>query len=104
MSDHDMSDDEDDLERAKARKLHENAVQPTGGASTSLADTQTMGMGASSKDSQTNKSALPPAARPRDSFDGETIFAVGDDGADWSDGSDDDGDEGRKLTRKISPP
>jgi hypothetical protein len=33
------------------------------------------------------------------SLDGETIFAVGDEGAEWSDGEDSD-DERKKLTGK----
>ncbi|KAL3423191.1 hypothetical protein PVAG01_04938 [Phlyctema vagabunda] len=39
---------------------------------------------------------------PRESLDGETIFAVGEDGDRWSDdGSDDDDEEGKKL---VAPP
>ena len=39
--------------------------------------------------------------RPRESLDGETIFAVGgEDGDEWSDGEMED-DERRKLTTKI---
>jgi hypothetical protein len=43
-----------------------------------------------------------PAPRPRESLDGETIFAVGDDGVEWSEGEEEDasGDEMKKLTGK----
>lgn len=79
-------------------KLHERAVSPSGGAATSLTDTINISP-------PRKRSPAPP--RPRESLDGETIFAVGDDGVEWSEGEeeDDDGaDETRKLTRKISPP
>ena len=42
----------------------------------------------------------PPPARPRESLDGETIFAVGE-GEDWSDADDSDTEEHGRLTRKI---
>lgn len=42
----------------------------------------------------------PPPARPRESLDGETIFAVGE-GEDWSDADDSDTGEHGRLTRKI---
>lgn len=98
-----MSDNEydSDPESIATRKMHAKAAQPTGGASTSLADT----VEPAGKSSKAANDSLPPAARPRESLDGETMFAVGDDGMEWSDGSDDDDDdEGRKLTKKISPP
>ena len=41
-----------------------------------------------------------PSPRPRESFDGETIFAVGE--TEWSDADDSEDDDRRKLTRKIS--
>jgi hypothetical protein len=34
------------------------------------------------------------------SLEGETIFAVGDEGGEWSDGEDSDDDERKKLTGK----
>lgn len=34
---------------------------------------------------------------PRESLDGETIFAVGEDGDRWSDDDDGDSEEGKKL-------
>lgn len=40
-----------------------------------------------------------PPPQSRMSLDGETIFAVGDEGGDWSDGDDSD-DERKKLTGK----
>lgn len=98
MSDNDF---DDDPEEVAAKRLERNAAQPTGGASTSLVDTMPV---STKKESHVTRD-LPAAAKPRDSFDGETIFAVGDEGIEWSDGSDeDDGDEGRKVTRKINPP
>ena len=51
----------------------------------------------------TNKeTSVSAPSRPRESLDGETIFAVGDDVGGFSDSDDDD--ENKKLTRKISAP
>ena len=78
------------------RKDFERAVSPQGGVATSLTDTlPTNPTSAQRKPS--------PAPRPRESLDGETIFAVGDDGIEWSEGEEED-DERKGLTRKISPP
>ncbi|KAK4998764.1 Membrane protein ptm1 [Elasticomyces elasticus] len=41
-----------------------------------------------------------PAPLPRASLDGETIFAVGEDGDKWSDSEDERGEEGKRLTSK----
>ena len=78
--------------------MEERAVSPSGGASTSLTDTFTI------NPPQRKASPVPPITRPRESLDGETIFAVGegDDGVEWSDGEEED--ERKGLTRKISPP
>ena len=50
---------------------------------------------------QLSSSPQPPLARPRESLDGETIFAVGEEGdedrEEWDD-ADDGADEGKKLT------
>jgi hypothetical protein len=97
-----MGDSMDDLtpsptndpESGASRKDFERAVSPSGGAATSLTD-------------QASTRALrktSPAPKPRESLDGETIFAVGDDGVEWSEGEaedDADADETRKLTKKI---
>ena len=84
----DLSDD--DPEAAAARKAEERAVSPSGGAATTLT-------GTFNPPTSTRKREEAPN---RDSFDGETIFAVGDDGVEFSD----DEDERKGLTRKISPP
>ncbi|KAI1359850.1 lung seven transmembrane receptor-domain-containing protein [Xylaria arbuscula] len=54
--------------------------------------------GASSTTQGTSR-APPKPESPRDSFDGETIFAVGEDGDKFSDDEDDDGGEGSKLVK-----
>jgi hypothetical protein len=41
-----------------------------------------------------------PPPQSRMSLEGETIFAVGDEGGEWSDGEDSDDDERKKLTGK----
>lgn len=41
-----------------------------------------------------------PREIPRESLDGETIFAVGEDGDKWSDDEEDDDSEGKKLVGK----
>ncbi len=109
-SDLGMGDSLDDLtpspshdpEAARAsRKDHEYAVSPSGGAATSFTDT----LSTNPTQSQRKPSPAPPQApRPRESLDGETIFAVGDDGIEWSEGEEEEEDERKGLTRKISPP
>jgi hypothetical protein len=37
---------------------------------------------------------------PRESLDGETIFAVGEDGDKWSDNEEGEAEEGKKLVGK----
>ena len=85
-----------DPEAGATRKEFERAVSPSGGAATSLTDTL------STNPTQSQRK-MSPAPKPRESLDGETIFAVGDDGIEWSEGEDED-DERKGLTRKISPP
>ena len=76
------------------RKLHDRAVSPSGGASTSFTD--------SFHPTPSKSTSTSAAPRPRESLDGETIFAVGEgDDIEWSDGEEVD-DEGKRLTRKIS--
>ena len=97
--------DEDDEE--VARKDHERAVPPTGGASTTMMDSMASEPPPARKPSpapalQNSSQVPPPIGAPpqsRMSLDGETIFAVGDEGGEWSDGEDSD-DERRKLTSK----
>jgi hypothetical protein len=44
-----------------------------------------------------------PRDIPRESLDGETIFAVGEDGDRWSEDDENDGDgEGKKLVGKSA--
>ncbi|KAI0104181.1 lung seven transmembrane receptor-domain-containing protein [Nemania sp. FL0031] len=50
--------------------------------------------------SQGTSRAVPKPESPRDSFDGETIFAVGEDGDKFSDDEDDEEEEGSKLVGK----
>jgi len=102
-----LSDDEEDEEEATARKDHERAVSPSGGAATSMMDSlaqePTPARKASPAPALQNSSYAPPTSRAppqsRMSLDGETIFAVGDEGGEWSDGVDSD-DERRNLTGK----
>ncbi|KEF53115.1 uncharacterized protein A1O9_11023 [Exophiala aquamarina CBS 119918] len=93
-----LSDDEE-----QARKDEERAVPPSGDASTSLSNAVNIAppRKSSPAPAQQNSSRAPPP-RPRESLDGETIFAVGDDGMEWSEGEeeDDTDDETRKLNRK----
>jgi len=91
-----LSDDEDDddVEAQAQRKLHERAVSPGGPASTSITDQ------AFAPPPRDDSSRRPPPSRPRESLDGETIFAVGE-GEDWSDGDDSDIEEHGRLTKKI---
>ena len=100
----DSLDDEDDDEEA-ARKDHERALPPTGGASTSVMDSLAQEPPPLRKPSaapalQNSSQAPPPIAPPRSrmSLDGETIFAVGDEGGEWSDGEEESDDERKKLT------
>jgi len=93
-----LSDDEE-----QGRKDEPRAIPPSGGASTSLSDAVNIAPPRKTSPSpaiQNNSKAPPP--RPRESLDGETIFAVGDDGIEWSEGEeeDDTDDETRKLNRK----
>lgn len=91
-----ISDDEDDdVESHAQKKLEERAVPPSGAASTSFADQAHTSVGGTN-----SASRAPPPARPRESLDGETIFAVGE-GEDWSDAGDSDADEHGRLTKKI---
>lgn len=92
-----FSDDEE-----TARKDHEREVGPTGGASTSLTDAVNISPRKASPAPalQNNSRAPPNPPRPRESLDGETIFAVGDDGIEWSDGEEESDDEHKKLTSK----
>jgi hypothetical protein len=94
-----LSDDEE-----QARKDEARAVSPSGGASTSITDGANF--------STTRKPSPPPALLnssktptappgPRESLDGETMFAVGDDGIEWSEGEEESDDERKKLTKKI---
>lgn len=87
-----ISDDEDDPETKAQKKLEEGSVQPGGSASTSFTD-QAFAPSARGTTSRT------APQRPRESLDGETIFAVGEHD-DWSDADDSDTEHGR-LTRKI---
>lgn len=90
-----LSDDEDDDIEARAqRKLHDRAVSPGGAASTSVTDQ------AYAPVARGTSAPKPPPSRPRESLDGETIFAVGE-GDDWSDGDDSEVEEHGRLTRKI---
>lgn len=93
-----LSDDEE-----QGRKDEQRAVPPTGGASTSLSDTLNASAprNASPAPALQNSSRAPPP-RVRESFDGETIFAVGDDGIEWSEGEEEDGSDNEmsKLNRK----
>lgn len=90
-----LSDDEDDdLESSAQRKLQERAVSPGGPASTSVTDQ------AFAPPPRKEQSSNPAPARPRESLDGETIFAVGE-GEEWSDADDSDAGEHGRLTRKI---
>ena len=96
-----LSDDEE-----QARKDIDRSVPPSGGASTSLADAistePNRPQASNSLPQNTSKAPQPPpqSTRPRESLDGETIFAVGDDGIEWSEGEDESDDETRKLNRK----
>ena len=69
-------------------------MSPDGPASTSITDQ------AYAPVARNNSAPKPPPSRPRESLDGETIFAVGE-GDDWSDGDDSDPEEHGRLTRKI---
>jgi hypothetical protein len=44
----------------------------------------------------------PPLSKSRQSLDGETIFAVGDEDAEWSEGEpeDEDGSEGKRMVKR----
>ncbi|KIW11985.1 hypothetical protein PV08_09259 [Exophiala spinifera] len=93
-----LSDDEE-----AARKDHERDVSPPGGASSSLTDAVNVSppRKASPAPALQNSSREPPnPPRVRESLDGETIFAVGDDNIEWSDGEEDSDDERKKLTSK----
>lgn len=92
-----LSDDEEDDPEANAqRKLYDKAVSPGGEASTSMTDQAYARMPTRT----TGPSRNPPPGRPRESLDGETIFAVGE-GEDWSDADDSDTEEHGRLTRKV---
>lgn len=82
------------MEAQSQRKMHERAVSPSGPASTSITD---QAFAPPPRDDSTRK---PLPARPRESLDGETIFAVGE-GEDWSDADDSDTGEHGRLTKKI---
>lgn len=88
----------DDPEAAATRKMYENAAQPSGGAATSMTDSMPT---TTRSQAHSTEAGAGSASKHRESFDGDTVFAVGDDGLEWSDGSDDETDEGRKFTRKI---
>lgn len=78
-------DDSDDDEEAQVGMKNSNPqAAPTNGASSAT---------------QGTSRAPPKLESPRDSFDGETIFAVGEDGDKFSDDEDDDGGEGSKLVK-----
>ena len=88
-------DEEDDLESRAQRKLHDRAVSPSGGASTSMTDQ------AYAPAARSGSGAAPkPPVQRRESLDGETIFAVGE-GDEWSDADDSDTGEHGRLTKKI---
>lgn len=54
-----------------------------------------------SKSPGPNPLAQHPPSRPRESLDGETIFAVGDEDGEWSEGEpEDDGDESKGMVRR----
>ncbi|OAL21157.1 hypothetical protein AYO20_11413 [Fonsecaea nubica] len=104
--------DDDDEEAANARKDQERAVPPSGGgAATSITDAIAHEPSGARRPSpapalQNSTQGAPPSKppnppQPRMSLDGETIFAVGDDGIEWSEGEDEDSDDERKkLTGK----
>ncbi|OCT45012.1 Membrane protein PTM1 [Cladophialophora carrionii] len=102
-----IADSLDDEDEEAARKDQERAVPPTGGASTTVMDSLAQEPPPARKPSpapalQNSSQAPPPIRAPpqsRMSLDGETIFAVGDEGGEWSDGEDSD-DERKKLTSK----
>jgi hypothetical protein len=58
--------------------------------------------GAARDASSMPQKAAPPPVHPRESLDGETIFAVGEDGERWSDDDDSprNSSEGKRLTGK----
>lgn len=97
--DEDDDDDPKDIEARAQRKLHERAVSPSGGASTSIAD-QAPAVSKSQSSLGGSGAPKPPPPRSRESLDGEAIFAVGEND-DWSDGEESDKDEHGRLTRKI---
>ncbi|KAK7747127.1 Membrane protein ptm1 [Diatrype stigma] len=78
-------DDSDDEEAQVGTKTRNVASQPAGAT------------GSSSQQSR----AAPKQESPRDSFDGETIFAVGEDGDKFSDDDEDESDE-EEETKLVS--
>ena len=95
LSDEDDDPSKDDEEAQRYARLEERAAPPSGGAATSISAT----LPGPSRHLESQTKAAPPS-RPRESLDGETMFAVGEDG-EWSDGEEEGDDEGRKLTTKI---
>ncbi|KPI38127.1 Membrane protein PTM1 [Cyphellophora attinorum] len=87
-------DSPDDPNNAKRREAELDLERDTfGGSSTAEAN-----RGAPSKPLGQH----PPSSKPRQSLDGETIFAVGDEDAEWSEGEpeDEDDGEGKRMVKK----
>lgn len=94
MSDEEDEPGKDDEEAQRYDKLEERAVRPSGGAATSISATLP-------EPNHHDPGQLRASPRPRESLDGETIFAVGgEDGeeGDLSEGEE-EADEGKKLTK-----
>ena len=88
----DSLDDDDEEDGRRAPSAGNNAQQAT-----NLSTDQTV-----SSSLPVSRPAAPvaPASRPRESLDGETIFAVGEDGDKWSDDDDSprNSEERKRLT------
>ncbi|KAK4106740.1 hypothetical protein N658DRAFT_491366 [Parathielavia hyrcaniae] len=106
----DESDDDDEEARVgSAKKTPENGASTAqggvsgggGGGSAAGASAGVQAGAGSRPQPQQRQPAQQSSSQPRDSLDGETIFAVGEDGDKFSDDDDDDDDDSEEETRLV---